>query len=349
MTLTKRSKKVSQLVFIAFLTLSFIGSAQYTDVINSNRPGASVSAYAVGSNVAQIEMGIVYEDLKHSILETESSIIGTDIALRYGLFFEQLEVYWEGTFIKEQLNYIDLDSAVNNTNFTRNRAGLKFLIYDPFKNPDYNKPNLYSWNANHKFQLRDLLPAVSVYGGVNFVFGDNPFYVGEPSLSYRAMIATQSRLTPRFVLVTNVAYDRITTDFPELSFVFSITRALQNPKWSVFIENQTIKSDRYADVLMRTGAAYLVHDLLQVDINFGGSFKNTPSRFFASIGASYRFDFHKDKLVPIQDQKSGENGSLIKKNSMKKKNGKMGPSKKEIKKRKKATKKKQKEAGEIEF
>lgn len=163
------------------------------------------------------------------------------------------------------------------------------------------------------------------------------------------MIATQSRLTPRFVLVTNVAYDRITTDDPELSYIISITRALANPKWSVFIENQGIKSDRYSDVLLRTGGAYLVNDLLQVDINFGGSFKNTPSRFFASVGASYRFDFHTDKLMPIQDQKADENGGQIKKNSMRKKDTKMGPSKKEIKKRKKAAKKRQKKAGEIEF
>ena len=31
--------------------------AQYTDVINSNRPGSSQSAFSVGTNVLQFELG----------------------------------------------------------------------------------------------------------------------------------------------------------------------------------------------------------------------------------------------------------------------------------------------------
>ena len=45
------------LVF-SILLIPSLGISQYTEVINSNRPGLSVSAYAVGTNVVQAEFGV---------------------------------------------------------------------------------------------------------------------------------------------------------------------------------------------------------------------------------------------------------------------------------------------------
>lgn len=343
-----------------FLLLPFLVFSQYTDVINSNRPGLSVSAYAVGKNVIQAEIGLFYEQRDHTLLNTQSDIWGSDIALRYGLLFEQLELNYEGTFQDQDITYANFNILAKRRDFSRNRLGLKYLVYDPFKSEEANKPNLYSWRANHKFQFKNLLPAVSLYGGANFVLGDNPFYVGEPTISYRGMIATQSRLTPRFVLITNTAYDRITTDDPELSYLISLSHAFRNPKWSVFVEHQGIKSDRYSDVLLRGGIAHLLQDNIQLDFNMGASFKNTPSRIFIGLGGSYRMDFHKDSLVPIEDQDADQNGGAIEKDAMKKnkkKKGKrtgaedidLGPSKKQLKKLKKKEKKQKKNSSEIDF
>ncbi len=145
-----------------------------------------------------------------------------------------------------------------------------------------------------------------MYAGANFVLGDNPFYVGDPTVSPRVMVATQSRVTPKFVLISNLAYDRIGTDFPEMSYLLSLSHAFKNPKWSVFVENQGIKSDRYSDVLLRSGVAHLFNEELQADINLGASFKNTPSRIFVSAGVSYRIDFHKDAPKAIEDQNADE-------------------------------------------
>lgn len=355
-------------LLVLFITTSATG--QYTDVINSNRPGLSVSAYAVGRNVVQLETGFFYEQQDHGLLNTQSDIWGSDISLRYGLLFERLELNYEGTFQHQDIAFNNFDLSETRTDFQRNRLGLKFLIYDPFKNPQRNKPNLYSWRANNKFQFKNLLPAVSLYAGANFVLGDNPFYPGEAQISPRAMIATQSRLTPRMVLITNTAYDRIGTEFPELSYLISISHAFRNPKWSVFAEHQGIQSDRYSDLILRSGIAYLMNEGVQVDMNLGASFKNTPSRVFISMGGSYRFDFHKDKVIAIEDQDADENGGEIKKGAMKKAKKKknktqgsgaedvdLGPSKKQLKKLKKAEKKKKKDKnkdkkkdpGEIDF
>ncbi|MGB5378190.1 transporter, partial [Muriicola sp.] len=277
-------------IYIIFLcsALPFTGNSQYTDVINSNRPGLSVSAYAVGKGVIQAETGFLYEQRDHTELSQESTFIGADLALRYGFFREALEISYEGTYVQQDITYTALDRNEKRSDFSRNRLGIKYLLYDPYKNPERTKPNLYSWRANNKFQLKDLVPAVSVYAGATFSLGDNPFYPEDPMVAPRAMIATQSSITSRLVLISNLIYDKIGTDFPEMEYLISLSHAFKNPKWSVFIENQGIKSDRYADILFRTGIAHLFSKSFQADINVGASIKNTPTRMFGALGFSNR-------------------------------------------------------------
>ena len=318
-------KTILLLLFLPILTIG-----QYTDVINSNRPGIGVSAYAVGKNVVQAETGFLYERQDHNLTNTNSTLFGGELALRYGFLFEQLEIKYEGAYISQNISFDNFGTEETRTDFTRNRIGLKYLVYDKYKDPQANKPNLYSWRANNVFRLKNLIPsAVSLYGGVNFNIGDNPFYPEDGLLSYRAMIATQSRLTPKSVLITNIAYDRITTDFPEISYAISVTRAFRNPKWSVFVEHQGIQSDRFSDLLFRSGIAHLFSPNFQADFSLGASIKNTPFRVFGRTGISYRLDFHRDELIPIEEQAPQ---SKIKRGSMKK-GGKKKKSKKERKKK----------------
>jgi len=317
-----------------FLILPFFSTAQYTDVINSNRPGVSVSAYAVGKNVVQAEVGLFYEDQEHEIINSESSVFGGDISLRYGLLLENLELNYEGSYLNENITFNNLNLEESRTDFRRNRIGLKYLVFDPFKNPENNKPNLYSWRANNKFKLKNLIPAISVYAGATFNLGENPFFREDETISYRGMVVLQSALSPRLVLISNIAYDRITTDFPEFNYTISLSHALRNPKWSVFAEHQGIDSDRLSDFLLRGGIAHLFSPNFQVDINFGGSFKSTPYRYFVSSGVSYRLDFHKDQLIKTESETESPK---IKKNSMKKGS------------KKKKSKKKKKKKSEIDF
>ena len=211
-------KKTLLLTLIAPIFLN----AQYTDVINSNRPGRAVSAYAVGKNVIQAEIGVVYEQQDNVDLNSDSNIFGTDFSFRYGLLFEPLEIKWEGTFINQNILFTDLNTEETRTDFTRNRIGLKYLVFDPFKNPENNKPNLYSWRANHKFQWKNLIPAVSIYAGATLNLGENPFYPTDPIASPRVAVATQSRLSPRLVLISNISYDRFGTDFPEWGYAVCV-------------------------------------------------------------------------------------------------------------------------------
>lgn len=267
---------------------------QYTAIINSNRPGLTVGAYSVGSNVFQIETGIQHRRLNASDPDRQESRLGIDLALRYGLFFETLEVTYEGGYVWDRVTPDQGDSQ-RITDFTQNRAGLKWLVYDPFRNPERNQPNIYSWRKNNLFQWRNLIPAVSLYGGANLLPGENPFYPDQPQITYRAMIVTQSILSPRLVLSSNVAYDRITSEQPEWNVLASLSHALSNPAWSVFGEFQYINSQLLNDQLLRVGAAHLFPPDLQIDLVLSSSLKADPGWVLVSTGLSYRFDGHSNR------------------------------------------------------
>ncbi len=344
---TLKVHRHSLLLLLAFLLMSGLAFGQYTEVINSNRPGLAISAYAVGKSVVQAEFGLFYEQRNHSDLSWDSNIFGSDLALRYGLLLESLEIKWEGRYQRQDIDYLALGFSESRSALAINRLGIKYLLFDPYKNPERNKPNLYSWRANNKFQWKNLIPAVSLYGGANFTLGDNPFYIEDPTISPRALLATQSQLTPRSVLVINLIYDKIGTDFPEWTYLISYSRAFRNPKWSAFIENQGTDGDRYSDILLRTGVSHLLSPDFQLDLGIGGNFKSSPSRYFGTLGLSYRLDYHQDQPISARN---GKGDRPISKNSMKKKNsGQFALSKKEMRKQKKTAKKRKKEAEKLEF
>ena len=205
--------------------------SQYTDQINSNRPGASIGAFAVGKNVIQFESGVEYRSYKHSGYNSSTFNSGNAfLSVRWGFLFEQLELTYEGVY-----GFGSLNSKITSPNYKyylngllQNFIGLKFLVFDPFKKE--RKVNVYSWKANNGFKIRELLPAVSVTVGPNINFEkENPFPYGnvfaklykpiffqnignkvdeEPFIHLRGTIATQSHFLRTWVLITNFNYNR---------------------------------------------------------------------------------------------------------------------------------------------
>ena len=96
---------IKKSLFLFVLLPTFL-SAQYTDVINSNRPGRAASAYSVGKNVIQAEIGMLYEQQDNADLNSDSNIFGADYAFRYGLLFEELEVIAEGVETQAQCQFL---------------------------------------------------------------------------------------------------------------------------------------------------------------------------------------------------------------------------------------------------
>lgn len=299
--------------FCAFaLVTSFAGWAQYTETINSNRPGVSFGSFSVGKGVLQAEAGFGFSQWEHEKLNN-SSISGQEyeIAIRYGFLKEELEVIWEANYLTDELTNATLTPTITTKRkgFRKHTLGFKYLVFDPFRNVDRYKPNLYSWKANQRVRWVDFIPAVAVYAGVNLVLDDsypfndifNEIYdvfqpITEPKMSPKVAVATQNHFKGTWVFVTNISYDRIGSEFPSLSYILTLTHNLSNPRWSVYLEHQGISSDIYADVLLRGGIAHLVSADLQLEASFGSSLKTTPSMMTANIGVSYRLDWHNSEL-----------------------------------------------------
>ena len=105
---------ISLRLALAFALFSVIIQAQYTDQINSNRPGASIGAFSVGKNVIQSEIGLSFHQYSHSGYNNSSFKGGLGfIALRWGFLFETLELTLESKYLKGSLN-----SAVSYTHLT---------------------------------------------------------------------------------------------------------------------------------------------------------------------------------------------------------------------------------------
>ena len=298
--------------------------AQYTDQINSNRPGASIGAFAVGKSIIQFEGGFEHRKHKHEGYNY-STVDGTILFLsaRWGFLSERLELTYQGSFMFDKLTNktSSQDLVYKRKGLLQNFLGIKFLIYDPFKKEE--KTNVYSWKANNGFKIKHLIPAVSLTAGGNFILGNNhPYPYGdffdvlyrphfyqnlgvstekEPFFSLRGVLATQSHFLRTWVFVTNWNVHRILTDYLEKSYILTLTHTF-HPLWSVYIENQGIYSSIYQDTLLRLGAAYLYNNDLQIEATLGSNLKDSPSQWFVNAGISYRLDFHKDFISAAEIQ-----------------------------------------------
>ena len=289
--------KLSTLILI--LSATQFAFSQYTEVINSNRPGVSQSAFGVGTNVIQFEAGPYLLKEKHTPLKYDVAGFGVDFAARYGLLFEDLEINVQGTYQNDTFtnNRSAIPAETNRSNFKNLTVGAKYMIYDPNRNAGESKPNLYSWKANRQFKWKSLIPAVAVYAGANFDTKDNPYTApGIEGFSPKIAVISQNNFAGGWVFVINLIKDRIGTDYSDFQYILTLTHAVSS-KWVVFGETQGIKSDLYSDNLFRFGGAYLWNKNLQMDTALTFNTKDTPSVFGVNLGISYRLDFHQDKEI----------------------------------------------------
>lgn len=306
-----RLRQIYLLIFLfAFV---YMANAQYTEVINSNRPGVSRSAFSVGTNVVQFEAGPYTVNEEHTPLKREDKGFGIDFAARYGLLLPQLEINLEGSYQNDtRTDYRSfITTEQKRANFKTLTLGAKYLVYDPYKNKGEEKPNLYSYHANKRFKWGDLIPAVAVYVGGNYDTEDNPYTPpGVSGFSPKIMIATQNNFSSGWVFVMNFIGNRPFTKTKsdtggevfvngepvnpfEFQYILTLTKSISD-QWVLFGETQGIKSDFYADNLFRFGGAYLWNKNFQLDTALTFNTKDTPSVFSVNFGVSYRLDFHKD-------------------------------------------------------
>ena len=325
-------------VFILLFVVT-TAKAQYTETINSNRPGASSGAYSVGINVLQAEGGFFYNKNKHDLRKATFGGGGLDYEARYGIWREQFEVNFTGSFQYGKITDNLAGSKRTLGNFRMNTIGAKYLVYDPYKKA-VSKPNLFSYHANHKFQWRTLIPSVAVYAGANLNLTNTPFVYGsnfnfkdikEPFFSPKVMLITQHNWSGGWVFTTNIIGDRLfMADYRIISYIITLTHAI-NEKVAVFGEHQGIFNDIYGDALFRVGGAYLFGKDLQLDGGLTLNTKNTPTVFGFNLGVSYRWDMHTDpdnKNSAEDEQKRKDNAKGKNRKKKRPKKGEKGKSEK---------------------
>ncbi|KAB1154858.1 transporter [Flavobacterium luteum] len=310
--------KIKSLLLVSLLLYTTAHYGQFTDVINSNRPGESMAAFSVGKTVFQAELGLYGFKEKHELLNYEANGFGSNLDFRYGAFLEQLEF-----IVNFQYQYENFTAPMVNINqngLKKTIIGAKFLVYDPYKKY-IEKPNLYSWKANHKFSYRQFIPAVGIYAGLNINLSDNVFIrpqiPNDPNISPKFMVLTQNQFG-KFVLCTNIILDKFSSEKQSIDYVVTLTRGF-NSRWSGFLENQGFNSDYYSDAIFRTGAAFLVKQNIQIDASIGVNYKDTPSVLAGGVGLSWRFDKnYSEVLYRIPKEKDKKKSKADKKKDKKK-------------------------------
>ena len=292
-------KLLKSIVITGVLLTSIANYGQFTDQINSNRPGKSMGAFAVGKKIYQIESGLYYINESHDVRNYDARGFGLEFDARGGFIKEQLEFILEAQF---QLDKYSVADSINTSRsgLKQTTFGAKYLFYDPFKKGP-SKPNIYSWKANHRISWKQFIPAISGYVGVNYVMKNDYSIPDESVISPKIMLITQHHFGVKWVLVSNIIADKITSNNSNFGSIFTLTRGI-NEKWSAFIENKAIKGNYYSDGIFTIGATHLLKNNIQVDASVSKNIKSTPSLLYGGIGFSWRFD-KKHKDIEIKDGK----------------------------------------------
>ena len=315
------------LLFLFVIVVFQTTNAQYTEVINSRRPGFTDSPFSVGTDVLQFESGLFYEKTKDKTNNLKTSSIGTDVMVRYGKFFEKLEMNLNLAFQYDNINFDNpLNDDLSQLGLSQLTVGGKYLVYmSKFK--DKSK-EIRSWKAKNKYDYKRLVPSVAVYAGVNVPITKNyvrysnipPRFVKD-KFSPKIALYTQNNFSDKFVFLMNFIMDRIGSGVKENSYILTGTYSV-NDKISVFGEHQGIFKDVNIpnDFQFGLGAAYLLSKDKQVDLSVRRIGDRSSSTFLVSAGFAWRIDKHNDKFKllgsdgkAVDDDKKGFFGRLFSK------------------------------------
>ncbi len=301
-----------RIALFVFLVVSYLTStAQYTDLINSKRPGFSDSPFGVGTDVLQVEGGLFYRDQKE--VRSHFKAFGTDVMVRYGKFYERLEMNLNFSFQSDKVRYVNQNYRrdVDKIGLTQLTIGAKYLVFMS-KYKDKSK-EIRSWKKRTSFDWRRMIPSVAVYAGANipitntFVGGNFDQHI-KGDISPRIAIYMQNDFTKRFVFVSNLIMDKLGTDHKENSYILTGTYSVSE-RWSVFAEHQGIfKKSTPDDFQFGGGLAYLVSPNIQVDASFRAISDRDGSTMLAGGGFTWRLNKHRDKIITRDAE-----GKIIKK------------------------------------
>ena len=285
-----------------FLLLSLLGFSsiysQYTEVINSNKPGFSESPYSVGTGVYQFESNLFFRNTSIEPTFSKPQSFGFDMLFRTSFFLEKLEINAQASYQRDKIAFKNIfTSHYFSSGLSKFTIGAKYLVFQQ-KYEDKSK-EVRSWKRRNAFDTKRLIPSVAIYAGMNTDFVSDIYKTG--SMSPKAGILLQNNLSVDFNIISNFYYDKIGTDFAEFSYIVTGTYNFNN-RWSAFLENQTIFQKNQNNTNLGTGLAFLLNRDLQINTSARLLIEGKAQGFYGGLGVSYRINRHKDAYKEIDEK-----------------------------------------------
>ncbi|WKD86221.1 hypothetical protein KCTC32516_01582 [Polaribacter huanghezhanensis] len=289
---------IKKILFFFFICSSYLLNAQYTNVINSNRPGFSESPYSVGTGIYQLETGLFYNSSKIVRTFTIPNSFGYNMVFRTSFFDEKLEFNTNFTLQKDKVAFKNVfTSSYNTTGISELSFGAKYLVFHQ-KYEDKSK-EVRSWKRRHAFDWKRAIPSVAIYVGINTNLV-NDIYKLE-GLTPKFGILLQNNLSEKLNIITNIYYDYIGSLYSEFSYIITGTYAF-NDDWSTFLEHQGRYNTYQTNTNFGTGIAYLSGRHFQVDASTRLNFNGKTTEFYAGLGFSFRLDRHIPKFDLLDEK-----------------------------------------------
>ncbi len=277
------------LLFLAIFSIQ-ITAAQYTEIINSKRPGFSESPYSIGTNVYQFETGFFYRNSDNPLYSSPSNTYGGELLFRYGKFSEKLEFDLNLAYQVDDLSHHPNGHIKGISDLT---IGAKYLIRQQ-EYADRSK-EIRSFKKRYAFDWKRLIPSIGIYAGVHTKFVSKDFK--EDDISYKLALLLQNDFTDRLVVLTNLMTDKYTTDDVFYKYIVTMTYAIDQD-WSFFIENQGQYQEKFTPKYQfGTGLAYLINENLQIDASARTNFFDNYTYYYISTGLAWRLDRHYDTFT----------------------------------------------------
>ncbi len=289
---------IKKIFSVVVLLLFSIVQAQYTEVINSNKPGFSESPYSVGTGVYQFESSIFHRGTSAIPTFSNPKATGLELHYRMGLLDEFLEVSLTTALQQNQFAFVNVfESTRSEFGLGQFTLGAKYLVYKP-KYKDRSK-EIRSWKKRHSFDWSRWIPHVAVYGGLNFGSFLSDFH-SRGGITPKFGVLLQNEFSHKLNVVTNIHYNYIGGYLPELSYVVTGTYNFSD-KWSGFAEHQALFNEQENQSNLGLGAAYLFNNNLQINSSLRATFQENSTGLYTSIGVSYRINKHIDKYVELDE------------------------------------------------
>jgi len=247
------------LFFNSVFTIS--SRAQYSETIQSDRPGISIGLSTVGKNVFQIQTGPIFGNIKFEE-DGETNILAESTVIRFGLT-RNVEVSTAFTLSRDKIKSANGETTLSGLS----QADVGFRV------------NLYEGGG--------LVPAVGFQSRLKLNILSKAF--NPDHLGIECLLVTSQELTSYLSLTTNwgAIWNGRSAD-PRGVYTINLSFPIGD-KLGGFVENfGSVKSNDF-NTSFDAGVAYLVNNDLQLDISGGYGKNDGISDYFVDFGLSWRF------------------------------------------------------------